>query len=187
MSDSFWPFGPKPARLLCPQDFSGKNTRVDYHFPPPWDFPNLGFELTSPMSPGLQVDSVPSEPSGKPKNYSEGNSPKRPTINFYRSSRKACETSTFNYLSSPPLQFLALRIGANCLLFLSFGSRLLRWIQQHLSQSALVKIKWDSGHTAWHDDPEDALEKLLLHLSCLPTQATWHTETHTHPFPEWCS
>ena len=64
-SDSLRPFGPKPARFLCPQDFSGKSTGVDYHFPPPWDFPNLGFKLTSLMSPALQVDSLPSEPSGK--------------------------------------------------------------------------------------------------------------------------
>ena len=32
--------------------------------PPPWDFPNLGIE---PRSPPLQADSLPSEPSGKPR------------------------------------------------------------------------------------------------------------------------
>ena len=32
MSNSLWPYGLSPARLLCPWDSSGKNTRVDYHF-----------------------------------------------------------------------------------------------------------------------------------------------------------
>ena len=35
-------------------------------FPPPWDLPNLGIELTSPVAPALQGDSLPHEPSGKP-------------------------------------------------------------------------------------------------------------------------
>ena len=30
VSDSLWPFGPYPTRLLCPWDFPGKNTGVDY-------------------------------------------------------------------------------------------------------------------------------------------------------------
>ena len=34
--------------------------------PPPGDLPNPGIEPTSPESPALQVDSVPSEPPGKP-------------------------------------------------------------------------------------------------------------------------
>ena len=32
MSNSLWPYGLSPARLLCPWDSSGKNTRVDCHF-----------------------------------------------------------------------------------------------------------------------------------------------------------
>ena len=32
MSDSLRPHGLKPARLLCPCDFSGKNTGVGCHF-----------------------------------------------------------------------------------------------------------------------------------------------------------
>ena len=31
MSDSLQPYGPQPARLLCPWDFSCKNTGVDCH------------------------------------------------------------------------------------------------------------------------------------------------------------
>ena len=38
-------------------------------FPPPWDLPNLGIELTSPVAPALQGDSLPHEPSGKPNIY----------------------------------------------------------------------------------------------------------------------
>ena len=52
------PFGLQPTRLLCPQDLSGKNTRAGCH--------SLlqRFSLTrikpaSPVSPALQVDSLP--------------------------------------------------------------------------------------------------------------------------------
>ena len=31
-SGSLWPCGRQPTRLLCPQDFPGKNTRVGCHF-----------------------------------------------------------------------------------------------------------------------------------------------------------
>ena len=32
MSDSLWPYGPYPTRILCPWHSPGKNTRVGYHF-----------------------------------------------------------------------------------------------------------------------------------------------------------
>ena len=35
-------------------------------FSPPGDRPDLGIKPTSPVSPALQVDSLPAEPSGKP-------------------------------------------------------------------------------------------------------------------------
>ena len=35
-------------------------------FPSPGDLPNPGAEATSPVSPALQVNSVPAEPPGKP-------------------------------------------------------------------------------------------------------------------------
>ena len=34
-------------------------------FPPPGDLPDPGIEPVSPVSPALQVDSLPTEPSGK--------------------------------------------------------------------------------------------------------------------------
>ena len=37
-------------------------------FPPPGDLPDPGFELVSPVSPALQLDSLPTEPSRKPLN-----------------------------------------------------------------------------------------------------------------------
>ena len=37
----------------CPWNFSGKNTGVDCHFPPPGDLPNPRFEPTSSVSPAL--------------------------------------------------------------------------------------------------------------------------------------
>ena len=35
-------------------------------FPPPGDHPNPGIEPTSPVSPALQADSLPTKPLGKP-------------------------------------------------------------------------------------------------------------------------
>ena len=35
-------------------------------FPPPGDLPNPGIKPASPVSPTLQADSSPAEPSGKP-------------------------------------------------------------------------------------------------------------------------
>ena len=40
-----------------------------YPFPSPGDLPNTGMK---PRSPALQVDSLPAEPQGKPKNIGVG-------------------------------------------------------------------------------------------------------------------
>ena len=58
----------RPTRLLCLWGFSRQNTGVSCHAPP-GDLPNSGIE---PRSPALQVDSLPSEPPGKPKNTGVG-------------------------------------------------------------------------------------------------------------------
>ena len=52
------------ARLLCPWGFSRQKYWNALPCPPPGDLPNPGIE---PRSPALQVDSLPSEPPGKPK------------------------------------------------------------------------------------------------------------------------
>ena len=65
VSDSLQSFVLQPASLLCPWDFPGRNTRVSCHFPPPGYLPNLGIKRMSPVSPALQADSLPAEPSGK--------------------------------------------------------------------------------------------------------------------------
>ena len=64
MPDSLWPRGLEPARLLCPWIFQARILEW-LPFPLPGDLPNPGIE---PMSPALQEDSLPAEPSGKPKN-----------------------------------------------------------------------------------------------------------------------
>ena len=46
--------------------FSDKNTGAGCHFPPPRDLPNPGIEPEFPVSPALQADSLPTEPSAKP-------------------------------------------------------------------------------------------------------------------------
>ena len=66
MSDSLWPHGLKPTRLLCPWDSPGKNSRVGFH--------DLLQEisLTQGLNPSLlhhqhwQVDSLLLVPPGKP-------------------------------------------------------------------------------------------------------------------------
>ena len=45
---------------------------MGFHFPPLGDLPNLGIEPVFPVSPALQVDSLPAEPYGKPKNTGVG-------------------------------------------------------------------------------------------------------------------
>ena len=50
-------------------DSPGKDSGVGCHVPPPGDLPNPGIKLRSPP---LQVDSLPSEPPGKPKNTGAG-------------------------------------------------------------------------------------------------------------------
>ena len=52
----------QPARLLCPQNSSGKNTGVGCHALLQGIFSDPRIEL---RSPALQVDSLPSEPPGK--------------------------------------------------------------------------------------------------------------------------
>ena len=47
----------------------GKNTGVDCHFLSPGDLPDPGIEPMSPVSPALQADSLPAEPSGKSYKY----------------------------------------------------------------------------------------------------------------------
>ena len=49
-------------------DSAGKNTGVGCHAPP-GNLPTPGME---PRSPTLQVDSLPSEPPGQPKNIGSG-------------------------------------------------------------------------------------------------------------------
>ena len=59
--DSLQPHG--PWNSPC------QNTGVGSLSPSPGDFPNPGIE---PRSPALQVDSLPAEPQGKPKNPGVG-------------------------------------------------------------------------------------------------------------------
>ena len=53
-----------PARLLCPWNSPGKNTKSGMPFPSPEDLPNPDIK---PRSPALQADFLPSEPPGNRK------------------------------------------------------------------------------------------------------------------------
>ena len=69
VSDSLQLHGLSSARLLCPWGFSRQEYWSGLPCPPPGDLPNPGIE---PRSPTLQADSLPPEPSGKPKNTGVG-------------------------------------------------------------------------------------------------------------------
>ena len=63
ISDSLRPHGLWPIRLLCPGNFSGKNTRVGCHFLLQGIFPTHGLNLCLLH---LQVDSLPLSHMGSP-------------------------------------------------------------------------------------------------------------------------
>ena len=63
VSDSLRSHGLQPARLLGPWDFPGRAAGVWQPFVSPGDLPCPGVE---PGSPAPHVDSLPSEPPGKP-------------------------------------------------------------------------------------------------------------------------
>ena len=53
VSDSLQPHGLQPVRILCPWGFSRQEYWSGLPCPSPRDFPNLGIELASLMSPEL--------------------------------------------------------------------------------------------------------------------------------------
>ena len=59
MSDSLRTNGLWPSRLLCPWDYLRQEYSSRLPCPPPWDLPNPGIKSTSP---GLQLDSLPTDP-----------------------------------------------------------------------------------------------------------------------------
>ena len=69
MSHALWPHGLQPARLFCPWGFSRQEYWKSVACPSPGDLPNPGI---IPRSPPLQVDSLPAESPGKPKNTGVG-------------------------------------------------------------------------------------------------------------------
>ena len=69
MSDYLQPHRLQPARLLCPWGFSRQEYLSGLPCTLPGDLFNPGIQ---PRSPTLQVDSLPSEPPGKPKKTGVG-------------------------------------------------------------------------------------------------------------------
>ena len=66
VSNSLQPYGLQPARLLCPWDSPGKNTRVGWHFLLQGIFPMQGSNLSLLHLLHWQVGSLPLAPSQKP-------------------------------------------------------------------------------------------------------------------------
>ena len=65
VSNSLRPLDYSPPVFSVCGDSPGKNTGVGCHALPPGDLPNPG---SKSRSPAFQVDSLPAEPQGKPKN-----------------------------------------------------------------------------------------------------------------------
>ena len=63
LSNSLWPRGLQPTRLLCPWRFSRQEYWSGLSCPSAGDLPNPRIK---PRSPTLQADSLPTEPPGKP-------------------------------------------------------------------------------------------------------------------------
>ena len=73
MSDSLWPYGLQPTRLPVHGDSPGENTGMACHVLLQGIYPTRGgtkVRRIEPRSPTLQVNSLLSEPRGKPKNGS---------------------------------------------------------------------------------------------------------------------
>ena len=62
--------GLQSTSLLCPEDYSGKNTGILLQFPPPGDLPNPGIKTASPVIPPLAGGFFTTEPPGKTIRYS---------------------------------------------------------------------------------------------------------------------
>ena len=83
MSNSLWPHGLCPARLLCPWNFPDKNKEWVAIFSP-GNFPQPEIE---PGSPALQADSLPSKSPGKQMNLST----KQKQIHRHRAQTCGCQ------------------------------------------------------------------------------------------------
>ena len=66
MSDSLRPHVLQLARLLCPWGFSMQQYWNGLSCPSPGDLPNPGIKPRSPALQVVQLDSLPTEPPGKP-------------------------------------------------------------------------------------------------------------------------
>ena len=66
VSDSLWPYGSEPTRLLCPWDSPEKNTGVGCHALLQGIFPTPGLKSESLTSPALEAGSLLLVPPGKP-------------------------------------------------------------------------------------------------------------------------
>ena len=87
--DSVRPYGLYPARLFCPWNFPDKNTGVGSHSLLQRIFPTQGLNHSLPA---LQVDSLLSEPPGKPvKDNTEMNKHDCIPINLYPLTKQAAD------------------------------------------------------------------------------------------------
>ena len=66
MSNSLWPHGLYPTRLLFPWGFCKQEYWSGLPCPPPGDLPNPRIECESPAFPALQVGSLPLSYQGSP-------------------------------------------------------------------------------------------------------------------------
>ena len=90
------------ARLLCPWDFSGKNTGLP--FPTPGDLPDPGIEPVCPASSALQTDSLLLSHQGSP------------SLAFCLQSVKYIQCRYFRYLCCHSLDTRILSLGQEDLL-----------------------------------------------------------------------
>ena len=99
VSNTLWPYGLQPTRLLCPWDFPGKNTGMGCHSLFQGIFPTQG---SNPLLPHWHADSLPLSHQGNPQGHSPP--PQRhPLFAYYaRAPLKASRCSWWGSDRSPP-------------------------------------------------------------------------------------
>ena len=70
-TDSSWPYGPQPVRLLCPWESPGKETGVDWHALLQVIFWTQGFNLCFLCTLHFQAGRLPLAPPGNCKTHTK--------------------------------------------------------------------------------------------------------------------
>ena len=174
-SDSLWPHGLYPTRLLCPWGFSRQEYWSGLPCHPPGDLPNPGIE---PRSPVLQVDSLPSEPPGKPMKSGVGSilSPRDVPDPRIEPESSALQTDSLSALSGKPMYRVFL------LLLLFSHSFVSDSLQTHGLQRARLSYPSSSPGVCANSSPLSRWYHQPSHLLSSPSLPAFDLSLHQGVF-----